>query len=111
MQQQTVELNILWQVPADSIIIKKSEYEELVVNSLSGETWTMKDLERKTKKRAIWLRKNVLDVPEFKEILDVENGGCVFYPDTGTGERWAFQALRMSNFLDENFPNIYITRH
>lgn len=106
-QPQTVELNILWQVPSDSIIIKKSEYEELVSASLAGETWTMKDLERKTKKKAIWLRKNVLDVPEFREILDVDNGGCTFYPETGTGERWAFQASKMTQFLDEHFPDIY----
>ena len=82
------------------------EYEELKRNELQGTYWNMKDLEQRTSKKQVWLKENVLYPENFREMLDVENGGYVFYPQT-TGQHWSFQATRMAEFLDANFHRIF----
>lgn len=91
------------------MIINKNEYETLKAKLedeiLSGRWWSMKDLEERINKSYEWIRRNILDPPHFKEILDIENGGFVFYPEKG--KTWAFQAREMARFLDDNFSSIY----
>jgi phage pi2 protein 07 len=52
------------------------------------------------------LKENVMLPPQFRKILDVENGGFVYYP-SAKGQAWSFQAVKMSKFLDENFYLIF----
>lgn len=105
MQQQlNVQINI--PIPEDQVLISKVELEELRNNQLAGESWTMKDLETKTKRKKEWLQENILYVPRFKQKLDTNNGGFVYYPK-GKGSPWAFQATKMAQFLDDNFHLIY----
>lgn len=104
MQQIKVSLSI--PIPADSVLIKKVELEELEQYVLKGVYWDMKDLEKKTNRGKVWLGENVLFHPRFKKELDSENGGCVFYPKA-RGQNWSFHAPRMAKFLDENFHRIF----
>lgn len=104
MQQMQVNLTI--PVPDDLVLVNKVEFEELTQEKLNGCFWSMKDLERRTNKKQEWLKENVLFQPKFKKILDVENGGFVYYPKK-SGEKWAFQAIKMAKFLDENFYLIF----
>lgn len=105
MQQQfSIELTI--PIPDDQILIKKTVFEELKRQQLSGVYWNMKDLEARTGRGKEWLLENVLYVPKFKKILDVNNGGFVYYPK-GKGSPWAFQATKMSKFLEDNFHLIF----
>lgn len=94
---------------ADLMIVKKNDYETLIAKLeeeiLSGRWWSMKDLEVRINKSYEWIRRNILDPPHFREILDIENGGFVFYPEKG--KTWSFQARKMAEFLDENFSSIY----
>lgn len=89
----------------DAIVSSKKDYQELLDDQLRGKWWTLADLEARTNRKYLWLRENILEVQKFKKMLDVENGGFVFYP-LGRGFEWSFNALPMSKFLDEYFPEI-----
>ena len=107
MQQLNVNLTV--PIPEDLVLVKKVELEELKEKSLIGLYWSMRDLEVRTGKKVDWLKENILYPSEFKRVLDVKNGGCVFYPSK-QGEKWTFQASEMSKFLDVNFYKIFGTR-
>ena len=105
MQQQlNVQLTI--PIPADQVLISKVELEELQRNQLVGLFWTMKDLEQRTGRGRTWIQDYILYNPKFKKLLDVENGGFVYYPQ-GKGYNWSFQASKMAQFLDNNFHLIW----
>lgn len=104
MQNIKVELTI--PVPSDSVIVSKVYLEELERNQLTGVYWTMKDLENRTNKKQEWLKENILYPSRFKKILDVKQGGFVYYPNK-SGEKWSFLASKMAIFLDENFYLIF----
>ena len=109
MSVQKLAVNLSIPIPSDSILIKKVELEKLKRQELSGVYWNMRDLEQRTNRSADWLKKHVLYNPRFREKLDAECGGFVYYPKT-RGETWAFQASRMAEFLDHNFQNIFAKR-
>lgn len=66
----------------------------------------MKDLEEATGYSDNWLKDNILLRPAYKKILDLENGGCVYYPEK-RGEKWMFIASRMQEFLERYFVQIF----
>ncbi|RPJ97255.1 DUF771 domain-containing protein [Rummeliibacillus sp. TYF005] len=104
MQQMQVNLTI--PVPEDYVLVNKIELEELQQEKLTGCFWSMKELEKRTNKKQEWLKEKLLYQPRFKKVLDVENGGFVYYPKK-SGEKWAFLASKMSKFLEDNFYLIF----
>ncbi|NRD80338.1 DUF771 domain-containing protein [Bacillus sp. BRMEA1] len=68
--------------------------------------WTMKDLEYATGYSDDWLKENILLRPCYKKILDLDNGGFVYYPER-RGEKWLFIASRMQEFLEKYFVQIF----
>lgn len=104
MQTLSVQLNI--PIPADSVLISRVELEQMKKNELTGMYWTMKDLEHRTGKKIEWIKENILYPSRFRKILDVEQGGFVFYPKL-KGQTWSFQAVKMSEFLDRRFEQIF----
>ncbi|MCT1575658.1 DUF771 domain-containing protein [Oceanobacillus kimchii] len=104
MQQLSVSIDI--PIPNDQVIISKVELQELKEQSLSGVYWNMKDLEKRIHKSSPWIKENILYKPNFKRLLDIDNGGFVHYPKS-QGQTWSFQASKMSKFLDDNFHKIY----
>ncbi|KAB2337622.1 DUF771 domain-containing protein [Cytobacillus depressus] len=68
--------------------------------------WTMKDLEQVTGYSDDWLKENILLRPTYKRLLDLENGGFVYYPER-RGEKWMFIASQMQEFLERNFIQIF----
>lgn len=66
----------------------------------------MKDLEQATGYSDDWLKENILLRPSYKKILDLENGGFVYYPEK-RGEKWLFVASRMQDFLEKYFMRIF----
>lgn len=104
MQQLNVNISI--PIPPDQVLVKKVELEELKQQSLSGVYWNMKDLERRTGKKIEWIKENILYPSRFRKVLDVKNGGFVYYPER-KGQTWTFQASEMSKFLDKNFSRIF----
>lgn len=104
MQQLNVNLSI--PIPEDSVLIKKVELEELKNETLSGVYWNMKDLEQRIGRKHEWIKDNILYPSRFRRILDLENGGFVYYPN-GRGQTWSFQAVKMAEFLDKHFSEIF----
>lgn len=99
-QKLKVELEI--KVPSEYIMISKVEYEQMQKEQLLGRAWTMDDLEERTGRGQLWLKSNLLYVPKFKEQLK----DIVHYPNV-QGEKWAFKANEMAQFLNNNFHLIY----
>lgn len=104
MQQLNVSLAI--PIPEDSVLISKVELEELKEVQLLGVYWNMTDLENRIGKKKNWIKDNVLYPPKFKKVLDIENGGFVYYPKS-QGQTWSFHANKMARFLDDNFNSIF----
>lgn len=104
MQQLTVQLSI--PIPADSVLISKVELEQLRSNELAGVYWSMKDLENRISRKCEWIKENILYPSRFRNILDVERGGFVFYPKS-KGQGWSFHAAKMADFLDKHFAQIF----
>ncbi|MFA9459001.1 DUF771 domain-containing protein [Halalkalibacter sp. AB-rgal2] len=104
MQQLSVNLTI--PIPSDSVLISKVELEELKQKQLAGVYWSMKDLEVRINKKHEWIKENILYPTKFREQLDVESGGFVFYPKS-KGQTWSFHATKMAEFLENNFHRIF----
>ena len=106
MQQLSVDLTI--PIPTDYVVVRKVDLEELKEQQLSGTYWSMKDLEQRINKKSDWIKENILYPTKFRKILDVNNGGCVFYPKS-KGQQWSFHAVRTAEFLDKNFNRIFLS--
>ncbi|MDE5415502.1 DUF771 domain-containing protein [Alkalihalobacterium chitinilyticum] len=104
MQQLSVNLTI--PIPSDSVLISKAELEELKQQQLVGLYWSMKDLETRVNRKQVWIKQNILYPSKFREQLDVDSGGFVFYPKT-KGQTWSFHASKMAEFLENNFHRIF----
>lgn len=104
LQQLSVNLTI--PIPSDSVIISKVELQELKEQQLVGKYWTMKDIEKRINRKHEWIKENILYPTKFRRILDVENGGFVYYPKS-KGQSWSFQASKMAEFLDRYFQQIF----
>lgn len=103
MQSLNVELSI--PVPEDQVLISKVELQELKQQQLTGQYWSMKDIEDRTNRKSEWIKDHILYPSKFKKKLDANNGGPVFYPQ-GKGQSWLFHARGMSEFLDGHFADI-----
>lgn len=97
---QTLDVQI--KIPENYVLITKSNHEQFLEQDLTGRIWSMKDLEVRTNRSSQWLRRNILEVPEFREELQ----GFVYFPKS-QGERWKFGALKMSKWLEENQELIF----
>jgi phage pi2 protein 07 len=106
MPQQHLSVNLTIPIPSDSVVISKIELQELKQQQLSGLYWSMKDLELRVNRKHEWIKDNILYPPKFKKILDVDQGGFVFYPKS-KGQTWSFHALKMAEFLDKHFQQIF----
>lgn len=103
---QQIKSEVIINIPSNYVLIKKSELEVLEQERLSGVYWTMEDLEKRINKKHEWIKENILYPSKFRRILDVENGGFVYYPKV-RGEKWSFHAAKMAKFLDDNFHLIF----
>lgn len=104
--QQQLSVNLSIPVPEQYVLITKIELDELKQESLMGMYWTMKDLEQRINKKHEWIKENILYPSKFRKMLDVKNGGFVYYPEI-QGEKWSFLATKMAKFLEENFHVIF----
>lgn len=106
MSQQHLSVNLTIPIPSDSVIISKVELQELKQQQLKGVYWSMKDLEIRINRKNEWIKDNILFPSKFRNILDIDQGGFVFYPKS-KGQSWSFHALKMADFLDKNFQQIF----
>ncbi|NEY21530.1 DUF771 domain-containing protein [Bacillus ginsengihumi] len=105
MQQLVAKIAI--PIPEDQILISKVELEELKQQQLFGTYWSMKDLEQRINRKQEWIKEHILFPTKFRKILDIEEGGFVFYPQK-KGQTWSFHARHMAKFLDDHFNQIFL---
>jgi phage pi2 protein 07 len=103
---QQLSCNVTIPIPSDSVLISKAELKQLKDHELTGLYWNMKDLEKKVNRKNEWIKENILYPHKFREILDVDSGGFVYYPKS-KGQTWSFHAKQMADFLDKNFQRIF----
>lgn len=103
---QHLEVALTIPIPSDKVLISKVELEQLKKTELTGVYWNMKDLETRTGKKSEWIKERILYPSRFKKILDVDQGGFVYYPKS-KGQTWTFQASKMSEFLEKHFVQIF----
>lgn len=106
MKVQQLSVNLTIPIPEESIIISKVEFHELRKQKLTGVYWSMKDLENRINKKHEWIKERILYPEKHRKVLDVENGGFVYYPKS-KGQTWSFHASKMAEFLDKNFQAIF----
>lgn len=106
MKMQKLKAEITIPIPEDFVLIPKEEFDRLREQELVGTWWSMKDLERRLNKKHEWIKENILYQPRFRKLLDVKNGGFVYYPER-QGQTWSFQASRMAEFLELHFADIF----
>lgn len=99
---QKLKTEVVINIPNDLVLVEKTELEMLQNQQLVGRYWTMKDLEERTGMKQNWLKSNLLFVPKFKKQLEKFS----YYPNS-QGEKWAFQATKMAQFLESNFYSIF----
>lgn len=104
--QQQLSVNLTIPVPNESVIISKIELEELKNAQLRGVYWSMKDIEKRVNKKQQWIKQNILYPSKFRKILDINDGGFVYYPKS-QGETWSFKASEMARFLENHFNDIF----
>ncbi|RYL97466.1 DUF771 domain-containing protein [Sporolactobacillus sp. THM7-7] len=109
IDQQQLSVHLIIPIPSDSVVISRTELQALKKQQLKGVYWSMKDLEKHVNRKSEWIKANILYPSEFRSVLDVENGGFVFYPCV-KGQTWSFQASKMAEFLDENFHRIFSSK-
>lgn len=107
--EQIIKIQATIQIPENQILIEKVEFERLQSLELYGKYWSMQELEERTNKKRDWIKENILYKPKFKSILDLHNGGFVYYPEK-KGQNWSFHATQMANFLDKNFAEIFSSK-
>lgn len=103
---QQLDVSISIPIPQDKVLISRVELKELKDNQLLGVYWNMKDLENRVGRKQDWIKENVLYPSHFRNILDIEKGGFVYYPKS-RGQNWTFQANKMAQFLDKYFNKIF----
>lgn len=106
MEEQKLDVNLSIRIPQDQVLISRVELNNLRNKSLSGTYWNMKELEQKVGKKHEWIKENILYPMCFRNELDVNNGGFVYYPEK-SGQSWSFHARKMAIFLENNFSKIY----
>ena len=106
MRKLQLKTEITINLPEHLVLIEKVEYEKLQQDKLMGRYWTMAELEERIGKKQVWIKENILYPQRFKQQLDVMQGGFVYYPQA-KGEKWSFQATKMSQFLEDNFYQIF----
>ncbi|MDT2848794.1 DUF771 domain-containing protein [Vagococcus carniphilus] len=114
MQQLSVELQI--PIPADSVLIKKTEYDELQKDSLKGKKFSIKELAERTGLSRTEIEsgfenpkvRSIADVKRRKRNSNDDKGGFVLYPE-GQGNPWKFLASATIDFIDNNF-DLFISK-
>lgn len=101
--EQTLNVNVTVpiQIPSEYVLVNKDEHERLKKHELLGYTWDMNDVRARLKNvDARWIKEHIL-YPN-KDTLAIENGGFVKYPKS-KGTVWKFSALKMANYLEEEW--------
>lgn len=64
--------------------------------------WTMEDLEYETGRNRYWIKRNILEIPQFKKEIEQ----FAHYP-INNNDQYRFIGSKMKQFLEDNFKKIF----
>ena len=64
--------------------------------------WSMEDLEHETGRNRNWLKRNILEIPQFKKEIEQFS----HYP-INNNDQYRFTGSKMKQFLEDNFKVIF----
>lgn len=102
---QTLDVKI--PVPAEYVLVKQSEYDELKTKQATGRMLNMSQLrECLGNKSVVWIKENILFNPRYAdEMRSMEKNGSIVRPK-GKGSPWLFQATVFTNWLEAHLNEL-----
>ena len=82
-------------------------YRDEMYKSITGRTWTMKDLREHCGNRSVdWIKTKILYNPKFSRVIGAMEREGQIHESTGPGNPWMFKATAMADFLEEHYEEI-----
>lgn len=109
MKEQKQVFNIEVPIPADMVLISRSEYLDLLQKEEIGQWWTIEKVEELLSISKNKLVNNILLSPEIKKEVDIEQNeeGFVLYPK-GKGSPYRFLARKTREYFDKNYQRVLL---
>lgn len=103
---QEIRAETVIKVPPEYVVILKTEYEELQKSDDRGRWMSLKEVVSRINRSSKWFCEQVLEKPQYRKKLDVNNdGGFVHYP-RGGGDAYSFLKSETIEFLETYFKEI-----
>lgn len=109
MELQKQVFNIEVPIPADMVLISRSEYLDLLQKEEVGQWWTIEKVEELLSISKTKLVNDILLNPAIKKEVDIEQNenGFVSYPKS-KGSPYRFLARRTREYFDKNYQKILL---
>lgn len=109
MKEQKQVFNIEVPIPADMVLISRSEYLDLLQKEEVGQWWTIEKVEELLSISKTKLVNDILLNPAIKKEVDIEQNenGFVSYPKS-KGSPYRFLARRTREYFDKNYQKILL---
>ena len=107
MKEQKQVFNIEVPIPADMVLISRSEYLDLIQKEEVGQWWTIEKVEELLSISKSKLVNDILLNPAIKKEVDIEQNedGFVLYPKS-KGSPYRFLASKTREYFDKNYQRI-----
>ena len=109
MKESKQVFNIEVPIPADMVLISRSEYLDLLQKEEVGQWWTIDKVEELLSISKTKLVNDILLNPAIKKEVDIEQNedGFVFYPKS-KGSPYRFLARKTREYFDKNYQRILL---
>lgn len=109
MKEQKQVFNIEVPIPADMVLISRSEYLDLIQKEEVGQWWTIDKVEELLSISKTKLVNDILLNPAIKKEVDIEQNedGFVLYPKS-KGSPYRFLARKTREYFDKNYQRILL---
>ena len=107
MKERKQVFNIEVPIPADMVLISRSEYLDLIQKEEVGQWWTIEKVEELLSISKSKLVNDILLNPAIKKEVDIEQNedGFVLYPKS-KGSHYRFLARKTREYFDKNYQRI-----
>ena len=109
MEEKKQVFNIEVPIPADMVLISRSEYFNLLQKEEVGQWWTIDNVEELLSISKTKLVNDILLNPIIKKEMDIDQNeeGFVLYPKS-KGSPYRFLARKTREYFDKNYQRILL---